>query len=404
MPLVQGVPTVLEPPKDYVVDFDNPRRQGVPEAYYVSGFGMVLSFLFIAQRLYVKFFLTGGVQVDDVLLIFSYVLAVATIALCLHMFATGVGGVHAWEISVTQFNAYLMDVYLAAFIYILCGSLSKLALLIFYLRLSPQRWFRIATWSTIVFISGYTVGIFFACIFSCKPIAMSWDVTITDGVCINRPSLYIATAVANIISDVILFFLPIPMVIKLQIPPRQKIGLVIIFGIGSLTVVTSVVRVSILPALLTDLDATWVIAWASVWIIVEANLIITCASMPTLRKFFKHVAPKLIGESRYGSKTGKSGKSGENSKPPTRTLVPTSQSRRDRHQYSQFDAGEGQGSEEFVLGPIKGRADPRVTAGHSEDHVGWGDSDSEKGIVDGTSKPAIVQTTTVTVEYTNDRL
>ncbi|WAO86599.1 Hypothetical protein NCS54_00387900 [Fusarium falciforme] len=404
MPLVQGVPTVLEPPKDYVVDFDSPRRQGVPEAYYVSGFGMVLSFLFIAQRLYVKFFLTGGVQVDDVLLIFSYVLAVATIALCLHMFATGVGGVHAWEISVTQFNAYLMDVYLAAFIYILCGSLSKLALLIFYLRLSPQRWFRIATWSTIVFISGYTVGIFFACIFSCKPIAMSWDVTITDGVCINRPSLYIATAVANIISDVILFFLPIPMVIKLQIPPRQKIGLVIIFGIGSLTVVTSVVRVSILPALLTDLDATWVIAWASVWIIVEANLIITCASMPTLRKFFKHVAPKLIGESRYGSKTGKSGKSGENSKPPTRTLVPTSQSRRDRHQYSQFDAGEGQGSEEFVLGPIKGRADPRVTAGHSEDHVGWGDSDSEKGIVDGTSKPAIVQTTTVTVEYTNDRL
>jgi hypothetical protein len=55
------------------------------------------------------------------------------------------------------------------------------------------------------------------------------------------------------------------MVIKLQIPPRQKIGLVIIFGIGSLTVVTSVVRVSILPALLTDPDATWVIAWASVW-------------------------------------------------------------------------------------------------------------------------------------------
>lgn len=65
MPIVQGVPTVLEPPKDYVVDFDNPRRQGVPEAYYVSGFGMALSFLFIAQRLYVKFFLTGGVQVDD---------------------------------------------------------------------------------------------------------------------------------------------------------------------------------------------------------------------------------------------------------------------------------------------------------------------------------------------------
>lgn len=65
MPIVQGVPTVLEPPEGYVVDFDNPRRQGVPEAYYVSGFGMALSFLFIAQRLYVRCFLTGGLQIDD---------------------------------------------------------------------------------------------------------------------------------------------------------------------------------------------------------------------------------------------------------------------------------------------------------------------------------------------------
>lgn len=124
--------------------------------------------------------------------------------------------------------------------------------------------------------------------------------------------------------------------------------------------------------------------------------------MPTLRKFFKHVAPKLIGESRYGSKTGKSG---DNSKLPSRTVVTTSQSRRHRHRYSQFDAEEGQRAEEFALGPIKGRADPRVTAGHhGDDHLGWGDSDSEKGIVEGTSKPAIVQTKTVTVEYTNDRL
>ncbi|RSM01093.1 hypothetical protein CEP52_008766 [Fusarium oligoseptatum] len=122
--------------------------------------------------------------------------------------------------------------------------------------------------------------------------------------------------------------------------------------------------------------------------IVEANLIIT------------HVAPKLIGESRYSSKTGKSGKTGDNSKPPTRALAPTSQSRRDRHQYSQFNA-EGQRSEEFVLGPIKGRADPRVTAGNSDDHVGWGDSDSERDMVDGTSKPAIVQARAVAVGCTD---
>jgi hypothetical protein len=71
-------------------------------------------------------------------------------------------------------------------------------------------------------------------LFACNPVARSWDATITGGKCINQPSLYIATAVANILSDIILFVLPIPMVVKLQIPLMQKIGLGVIFTIGSL--------------------------------------------------------------------------------------------------------------------------------------------------------------------------
>ncbi|KAH8729502.1 hypothetical protein BGZ61DRAFT_415271 [Ilyonectria robusta] len=399
MPVTNGVETVLAAPEGYVVDFDHPQRQGVPQAYYVAGFGTAISLLFFAQRLYVKVCLAGGLLVDDFLLIVSWILALVTEGLCLHMFATGVGGVHAWEISVEQFNSYLLDVYLAASLYVICGSLAKIALLIFYLRLSPQRWFKMATWSAIVLISGYTMGIFIPLVFACRPIAMNWDVTITDGVCLNRPSLYIATAVANIASDLVLFILPIRMVMQLQIPRRQKFGLLGIFCIGSLTVVTSVVRVSILPSLLTDPDATWVVSWASVWSIVEANLIVTCASTPTLKKFFKHIAPKIIGESRYGSKT----RTTENSQPPSRTLVPSSQSRRDRNNYSQFDPEERAVNDAYLMGPVTGRQDLKIMGGHGEEAVGWGDTDSEKGIVQAPPRKAILQTTTVTVEYTDEQ-
>lgn len=116
----------------------------------------------------------------------------------------------------------------------LSGSFAKISLLVFYLQLSPQRWFRLSCWATLGLIIGYSVGIFFSLLFACSPIAMSWDVGITEGSCINRPTLYIATAVANILSDIILFILPIPMVIKLQIPLMQKIGLGFIFTVGSL--------------------------------------------------------------------------------------------------------------------------------------------------------------------------
>lgn len=65
MPVTNGVETVLTAPEGYVIDFDHPQRQGVPQAYYVAGFGTAISLLFFAQRLYVKVRLAGGLLVDD---------------------------------------------------------------------------------------------------------------------------------------------------------------------------------------------------------------------------------------------------------------------------------------------------------------------------------------------------
>lgn len=43
-----------------------------------------------------------------------------------------------------------------------------------------------------------------------------------------------ATAVLNMATDILLLVLPIPMVVKLQMPRVQKAGLICIFGVGSL--------------------------------------------------------------------------------------------------------------------------------------------------------------------------
>ncbi|KAK1622227.1 integral membrane protein [Colletotrichum phormii] len=390
MPVVNGVITVLSAPEGYVVNFDDPQRQAVPEAYYVAGFGTLLSVLLMAQRLYTKAFLIGRLQWDDVFLLLAWFTSIATIGLCVHMFAYGSGGVHGWEISIEKYNIYMIDVFLAAAIYTLCGSFAKVSLLIFYFRLSPQRWFKRAVWISLAIIAGYSIGIFIALVFACDPIAMSWDVTITEGTCINRPSLYIATAAANIISDLILFALPLPIVVKLQIPRRQKIGLFFIFAVGSLTVVTSIVRVSLLPAMLTSMDQSWVISWASLWIIVEANLVVICASLPTLRKFFRHVAPKIIGESTYGK--GKT-VGGTGSKPMSRMTIGGTNGTRNRAEYSQFDRDNN--GEAFVMASMGPNKPVTIATGNSENDPTEDDS-SEKAIMRGNN---IVQTKTITVEY-----
>lgn len=65
MPVINGVVTVLPAPEGYVVDFDNPQRAGVPEAYWVAGVGTFFSVLFMGQRLYTKIFLATGLKLDD---------------------------------------------------------------------------------------------------------------------------------------------------------------------------------------------------------------------------------------------------------------------------------------------------------------------------------------------------
>lgn len=65
MPVINGVTTLLPAPEGYVVDFANPQREAVPDAYYVAAFGSFLSVLLMLQRLYTKIFLSGGLQADD---------------------------------------------------------------------------------------------------------------------------------------------------------------------------------------------------------------------------------------------------------------------------------------------------------------------------------------------------
>jgi hypothetical protein len=83
-------------------------------------------------------------------------------------------------------------------------------------------------------VIGYNLGSALVNLFSCNPIAKSWDLSITSGSCINRPIFYFANAGLNIGTDFIMIVLPVPMLWNLRLPMRQKAGLVGIFMAGSL--------------------------------------------------------------------------------------------------------------------------------------------------------------------------
>ncbi|RFU32873.1 hypothetical protein B7463_g3473, partial [Scytalidium lignicola] len=391
MALVNGVLVALPPPSGYVVDFDHPKRQAVTASYCVSGVGMGLAFLFVAQRIYVKRFIRNTFGFDDYLVVVAWMFSVAIQGLILRGFVEGYMGVHAWEIPLTKFIKFLkFGFYIEPILYVLPTILTKLALLLFYLQLgNREKWFTGAVYFAIIVTVGSNISVIFSVIFACTPVRKAWDPAVTWGSCIDRPALFQATAVFGIVTDVLIMCIPIPMVIRLQMSRFKKAGLLFLFIIGSATVVTSIIRLYLLVTSLGSADQSWSGGPIVMWICIEANLLVMCACIPTLRHFISTIAPNLLNSSKRGESNSNSQALHSNHLGDKLGSSIGSRLNGKRHQYHGFDGDAEYRMETLVEGSKS--ANKHSTWGEQEEaDVGDRDNDSER---------AIIQTKTVQVRY-----
>jgi hypothetical protein len=75
--MVNGVPVIMPPPEGYVVNFDNPQRNSVTEAYWLCGVGNFFCLLFMLQRVYVRAVVQRRVHWEDGELPFSRVVRIS---------------------------------------------------------------------------------------------------------------------------------------------------------------------------------------------------------------------------------------------------------------------------------------------------------------------------------------
>lgn len=126
---------------------------------------------------------------------------------------------------------------IAAIVFCAGTGFAKTSILVFYHRIFPTKNFRIAIWILIAYVAGYSAASVFVNIFSCDPVAASWDYELAlTAHCINRPAFYFAQAALGIIADFATLIAPIPMMMKLQLPMRQKVGIAGLLMTGGLYV------------------------------------------------------------------------------------------------------------------------------------------------------------------------
>ena len=124
--------------------------------------------------------------------------------------------------------------YVQDLVYSLVMGFIKISILMLYFRLFKVvgmiKWF---IYSTIIYISLYTIVGDLITIFACRPLNKLWD-NLPYGECLSSDAVGLALASLQITADVFVLAIPVPIILRLQIPLKQKLGVMSIFSAGIL--------------------------------------------------------------------------------------------------------------------------------------------------------------------------
>ncbi|KAF0331129.1 hypothetical protein GQ607_001437 [Colletotrichum asianum] len=238
----------------------------------------VVATVFVALRVYVRAFLIRKWGADDTLL------ASAFIAVVLHnsmlCVATRFGlGKHVWMNTIKnlikgqKISLFVIIMYQVAFVTI------KIAFLFQYRRVFP--------YSKVELLCN--IGICFLALFGIQLLVcagVSFDLiyryTFFDTP-INVMSWWMANASIHLITNVLIFIIPIPFLGRLQMTRTQKLALIASFALGLLTCAISIIRIATIPKSYLSMDQTYHQTPTIIWSITELSIAIICCCIPTLR-------------------------------------------------------------------------------------------------------------------------
>lgn len=192
----------------------------------------------------------------------------------------------------------------------------KSSILVFYLSLSKtNRTFRWATIATLFVVNAAGIALTLVTLFQCDPVGAAFRYPVpASHKCTDIITIYLSSAPVNIITDLAILFLPMPILTSMRLPKKQKTILVITFGFGLFVAIVDIVRIAYLQSASTyrlsqivhdqndqstgrDSDVTdfsWYASYSFMWSAIEVNVGIMCACVPALKPLVSRFMPHLL--------------------------------------------------------------------------------------------------------------
>ncbi|KAH7408602.1 hypothetical protein DE146DRAFT_777143 [Phaeosphaeria sp. MPI-PUGE-AT-0046c] len=232
-----------------------------------TGILLLLSTIVVSLRLYCRVSGIRHVGLDDYFTVAALVLAIAM----------GIqnGFLVSWGTGFTFRDNFDPD------------SEALASILALYHRIFTQGRFKYAVYSVAAFVTIYTIVVFFVNACECRDPSRAWAPTFPQG-CNDLTATYFSTASINILTDVMILFMPLRAFDQLNLHRKKRhssyrvVALGGVFLVGGIAVIAS---------------------------IIEVNVAIISASIPALRPFFKKTFPSSSYNqcSKYGTGYDRSG-------------------------------------------------------------------------------------------------
>ncbi len=124
---------------------------------------------------------------------------------------------------------------------------TKATFLLQYYRVLGTDGMRIVILAALVLVGMWSTSQLLIVIFTCSPVAKFWEPTL-PGKCIPDLPFWYINAAGNILTDAIIFTLPLPVLSSLQLPPTQKYLLMGIFSLGFFVSICHVAQIFFLES------------------------------------------------------------------------------------------------------------------------------------------------------------
>ncbi|KAL1854458.1 hypothetical protein VTK73DRAFT_8740 [Phialemonium thermophilum] len=261
----------------------------------------VLSACFVVARLVFKGFLTQSeVTADDWMILVALLAGIPNTVLIARGDIDSGLGKDVWTLPFGHITRFLQYFYVTEIIYFLEVTLLKASILLFYLRIFPARHTRRLLWATLVFNGLFGLAFVVGAVFQCRPIRyywLQWDGE-HRGTCLNVNALGWANAAISIAVDLWMLGIPLFELRHLNLHWKKKVGVALMFVIGTFVTVVSILRLRSLVTFANSSNPTWDNYDVVLWSTVELNVGYICACMPTTRLMLVRLFPILGGSTR----------------------------------------------------------------------------------------------------------